>query len=222
MKAKKPTETKMSQPIPTKTRKSDVRRQAIVDAFIALVAQTGLEATSVDALAEKVGMRRNHVGYYFPSRGDLVEAAVRKVMAVGQKMTSERLATAQGWKEIVVNWSLGAFDWIETYPEHGAIVLLFYSYCHHDEAARQLNASILKAGVERAEGQLRNAFPERAMGSQLKQSLQSIQDHNWGLLMRFLTAQNPASMKSLKVKSTEFALTTIAPYFKKTAGRSPR
>jgi hypothetical protein len=53
--------------VPAKARKSDDLRRKIVETFISLVYKAGLEATSVDDIAKQLKMRRNHVGYYFPS-----------------------------------------------------------------------------------------------------------------------------------------------------------
>jgi AcrR family transcriptional regulator len=209
-----------SKAVPPKPRKSDELRRRIVETFITLVSTTGLERTSVDEIAKRLEMRRNHVGYYFPSRADLIHAAVQYAFSVGQQMTAKKLSKANDWKQIVEAWCLGAFDWIDEYPEHGAVILLFYSQCYHDVRYREFNTQILRNGVERAASHLRAAYPNLAL-HKLEEHLRSIQTFNWGLIMGFLTRSDIRSMKQLKERSKFNAWKVLLPLFPpKKAGRS--
>lgn len=51
------------------------RRRHIVDAFIELVAERGLEGVTVDCVAEMVGVQRAAVHHYVGNREDLIAAA---------------------------------------------------------------------------------------------------------------------------------------------------
>jgi len=187
-------------------------RQDILNVFITLVAKEGLEATSLDKIAARLKMRRNHVGYYFPSRKSLIQAALQACIEVGQAVTVEGMQGAQGGEDLVSRWSAGAFDWLEKYPEHGAVVILFYGLCHHDGAMKKLNTDILETGVKRAAAELRRSTSRKLAG--VEGALRDIQTYNWGLLMRYLTTQSRVSLKRLKQTAAENALSEISPYLK--------
>lgn len=52
------------------------RRRKIVDEAIAAFGQRGFEATSLDAVAEAAGLRKQSLLYYFPSKEELFDACV--------------------------------------------------------------------------------------------------------------------------------------------------
>ena len=62
----------------TRQQPADVRRQAILDAAASLLADSGLRATSVDAVAKGAGIAKGTVYLYFASRSDLLAALRNK------------------------------------------------------------------------------------------------------------------------------------------------
>lgn len=57
----------------------DERRAQIVDAFLALVAEHGLEAVTIGAVAESAGVARTAVRHFVGNRPELIDAAVEVV-----------------------------------------------------------------------------------------------------------------------------------------------
>ena len=57
------------------------RTAQILDAFEDLIRERGLEGAALDALAERVGVRRGLVRHYLGNRDDLVEALVDRLIA---------------------------------------------------------------------------------------------------------------------------------------------
>lgn len=54
-------------------------RQAILDATIASLIENGQAATTTRGVAERAGVSQGAVQHYFPTRGELLDAAVRKL-----------------------------------------------------------------------------------------------------------------------------------------------
>jgi len=73
---------------PPKTRE---RRAQIVAAFLASIGRVGLSKTSVRLVAQELGLDRTTVHHYFPSRDDLVVAAMEHLIQVYRKQVDQLL-----------------------------------------------------------------------------------------------------------------------------------
>lgn len=60
-----------------KPRKSDLRRQAILDSALDLFERKGYAHTSLDDVAQAVGIKREALYYYFRSRAEILLAIIR-------------------------------------------------------------------------------------------------------------------------------------------------
>ena len=56
-------------------------RQRILDAALDLFGARGVDAVSLDEIAREVGVRKQTVLYWFPSKDDLVDAVLEAVAA---------------------------------------------------------------------------------------------------------------------------------------------
>lgn len=65
-------------------------RATLVESAVACLAQRGWSATTVAVVAEHAGVSRGAVQHHFPTREDLVLAAV-------EQMAEQRVAEARGW-----------------------------------------------------------------------------------------------------------------------------
>ncbi len=76
------------------------RRQEAISAFLGLIAERGLDAVTLDDVAQRAGMQRSVIRHYVGNRGDLVDAAIDAlvddyrqtvVTAVGEHPTLDAL-----------------------------------------------------------------------------------------------------------------------------------
>jgi TetR/AcrR family transcriptional regulator len=73
----------------------------ILDAALASFGSRGYEATSLDALAEGLGMRKQSILYWFPSKDALLEALIDRSSAELARALEDSLARAgSGWARV--------------------------------------------------------------------------------------------------------------------------
>nr|WP_204262818.1 HTH-type transcriptional regulator RutR [Methylobacterium sp. BTF04] len=75
----------MTAPKPPERRRrkdGEARRAAILDAGLEIFAAFGLHGASVDRLAERAGLSKTNLLYYFPSKEELYVAVLRRVLAI--------------------------------------------------------------------------------------------------------------------------------------------
>ncbi|MFW6721980.1 TetR/AcrR family transcriptional regulator [Streptomyces sp. MAR4 CNY-716] len=70
----------------------DERRREIADAVLAIVADQGLAAVSLNATAARAGVSPGRVQHYFPAKHDLIDAAFDR----GNALSSQRIRTRAG------------------------------------------------------------------------------------------------------------------------------
>lgn len=76
-------------------------RERALDAALASFAGRGYEATSLDALAAELGVRKQTILYYFPSKERLLDAVVDRTAAELAEVLERALATAgPGWDRV--------------------------------------------------------------------------------------------------------------------------
>lgn len=74
---------------PYRREAEDKRRQALVDATLAMVAEGGAQSATVRAIAQRAGVTAGLIRHYFQSKDQLVTAAYRHLM---DRMTAESAA----------------------------------------------------------------------------------------------------------------------------------
>src|SRR5215471_983041 len=82
-----------------------IRREQIVEAAVAVIAQQGLQNLSLSEIEKKAGMSRGQLTYYFPAKEDILLAVFDRLVL----LTHQRVGTpgdappedASGW------------DWVE-------------------------------------------------------------------------------------------------------------
>lgn len=69
---------------PARRRRKDgaIRREAILDAGLEVFSSLGLHGASLDAIAERAGLSKTNLLYYFPSKEELYVAVLRRVLDV--------------------------------------------------------------------------------------------------------------------------------------------
>jgi AcrR family transcriptional regulator len=116
-------------------------RQALVDAALAVIGESGLGGFTQPRVAARAGMRQSHLTYYFPTRDDLLVAvadeAVRRRIAV----LAEAQAEAAGPREQVA-----ALARVLASPEQTRVLLALTQAADQNEAVRG-SFGALAAGV---------------------------------------------------------------------------
>jgi len=60
------------------------RRQAIIDAGLAILREQGLAGLTQPRVAARTGLRQSHLTYYYPTRADLLAAVARAAISAQQ------------------------------------------------------------------------------------------------------------------------------------------
>jgi len=76
--------TGRSMPVPARRRRRDgeARRESVLDAALDIFSTTGLHGASLDQIAERAGLSKTNLLYYFPSKEELYIAVLRRVLDV--------------------------------------------------------------------------------------------------------------------------------------------
>ncbi|GJE77817.1 MULTISPECIES: HTH-type transcriptional regulator RutR [Methylorubrum] len=76
------TESGSTAPARRQRRDGALRRAAVLDAGLAVFSTVGLHGASLDQIAERAGLSKTNLLYYFPSKEDLYVAVLRRVLDV--------------------------------------------------------------------------------------------------------------------------------------------
>jgi TetR/AcrR family fatty acid metabolism transcriptional regulator len=79
--------------VPPKNRSfaETARRAQIVDCAIDTIAELGFAKASIDQIAKRVGVSKGVITYHFPSKAEIVDAIVEKVVATGRAYMVPRI-----------------------------------------------------------------------------------------------------------------------------------
>ena len=119
-----------------------LRRQQIVEAARALVADEGLEALTIAALEDRVAFTRGVITYHFANKDEIVHALFASAIAeIDDAMSARvnRFEPGPGQIEAVVRSMIHGFL---THEEAGQIVIAFWARLRVDARARKANATL--------------------------------------------------------------------------------
>jgi AcrR family transcriptional regulator len=82
--------------VPVKSRSfaETARRTQIVDCAIETIAELGFAKASVDQIARRAGVSKGVITYHFPSKEEIVDAIIAKVVAAGRAYMNPRILAA--------------------------------------------------------------------------------------------------------------------------------
>jgi AcrR family transcriptional regulator len=129
--------------------KGDQRRFQIIEAAIECLGREGVQAANLEQVAKRLKTRRSHVTYYFKDWEDLLEAAIKYVIASAQRETIQKIGSASAPEQKILGMVEGAFVWAKKYPDQAAVYLYFHYACATEPRFRNLNAEIRGAGLRR-------------------------------------------------------------------------
>src|SRR2546425_4512922 len=76
-------------------------RERVVDAAVVAFGTRGYEATSLDALAAELGIRKQTILYYFPSKEALLDAAVdQAALELAVSVEGALAGAGAGWDRV--------------------------------------------------------------------------------------------------------------------------
>lgn len=133
-----------------KLRKGDIKRIEIIQAAIECLATIGIDNTTYDAVAKKVGTTRAHIAYYFTDKDQIYMAAIKYILANFQQTILEHISEKNlTGKELLEEYVEAVFLWAKKYPEQLTVMILLYYLCRFREDMVELNHHIRKGGYER-------------------------------------------------------------------------
>ncbi len=134
---------------PTVPSKGESRKYDIIEAAIDCFVSEGITQTTLEAIGKRLGIRRSHVAYHFPTLTAVIEQALQYVASTAQHMTVEKLRRAQTWEEQVDAYVSAPFDWCKQFPSHTEFMMLFFHLSTGDRAFKMIHDKVRAAGRER-------------------------------------------------------------------------
>jgi AcrR family transcriptional regulator len=124
-----------------------VRKQQIVEAAVAVIAEQGIQNLSLSEIEKKAGMARGHLTYYFPAKEEILLAVFDHVL----ELMYQRVGTPHGRDPCSVEER--GWDWVRhllemvllrppTTPEFHCLQYTFLSQIGHREDFRKRLASL--------------------------------------------------------------------------------
>jgi AcrR family transcriptional regulator len=86
-----------------------IRREQIVEAAVAIIAEQGLENLHLSEIEKKAGMSRGQLTYYFPSKEDILLAVFDRLL----QLTYQRIGTPKGQPCHEAVAEAGAWAWVQ-------------------------------------------------------------------------------------------------------------
>src|SRR6516162_7009806 len=122
-----------------------IRREQIVGAAVAIIAEQGLENLHLSEIEKKAGMSRGQLTYYFPAKEDILLAVFDRML----QLTYERIGTPEGappeeasgwdWTKHLLEKIVGQAP---VNPEFGVLQYTFLSPIGHREDFRRRLATL--------------------------------------------------------------------------------
>src|SRR5439155_4899448 len=126
---------------------ASIRREQIVEAAVAVIAEQGLQNLSLSQIEKKAGMSRGQLTYYFPTKEDILLAVFDRLI----RMMHERhqagagsgpcLPAEAGWERMRFLLRKLLLEPPE-FPEFGSLQYTFLSQIGHREDFRQRLANL--------------------------------------------------------------------------------
>jgi AcrR family transcriptional regulator len=191
--------------------KGELRRQRVLEAAIQVLAEKGLGQLSHESVGKKLGMRRSHVAYYFPTIDSIIECSAKYVAGTAQGVTVERVESADRPAAKLAAWVEGNFVWAREYPAHAAFMMHFYSLCTHVKTFRELHLRLRETGRVRVLALLRELEGRRpAEASRLAAAAELIQSLVTSNLVEHLTGGCRQPLEAVQKKTVRQALAVAA------------
>src|SRR5438445_8446090 len=84
---------------------ASIRREQIIEAAVAVIAEQGLQNLSLSEIEKKAGMSRGQLTYYFPAKEDILLAVFDRLL----QLMYQRIGTPEGENAT----DAGGWEWIQ-------------------------------------------------------------------------------------------------------------
>ena len=173
-------------------KKGDLRKAELLEATIYCLAHLGIENTTFESIGKRCHMKKTHVAYYFPDKADLVEAAIKFVVAHVQDITVEFVSQSEKPTSVLKAFVEGTFHWVASYPDEPRVILLMYYYSTISPSYKKLHDQVRQLGAKRLSAILKNISPKSASNTCLEGG-KHIQALLTGYLVEYLTTETKHS-----------------------------
>jgi AcrR family transcriptional regulator len=203
-----------------------IRREQIVDAAVAVIAEQGLQNLSLSEIEKRAGMTRGHLTYYFPAKEAILLAVFDRLLQLmcernrtSERQTAEWAATAS-MQDVLRMILQVVLREPQANPEFHALQYTFLSQIGHREDFRQRLASLYEEWRSRMSEHLANDFEQgrtrrrvapRAMASLIQATLH-------GLAMQLAADPNAFDREQM----LDLCLDVVGSYLKVAAPSAPK
>lgn len=193
--------------LPRTLSKSERRRLEILEAAIACYATIGLDNTTYERIAEKVGISRSLVNQYFPQKELLSEQVMRYIRVSLQKLALDAVGAAGTPEEQLAGLVESTFKWVKEYDTYVKVWILFYYYCTINDRFKRINTELVQVGHDRITSLLAaiNAGKQVAPET-LRARAKTIQVVFTGALVSAVTETLPMPAKELAAGTVKLCL----------------
>lgn len=184
--------------------KGALRREALIDECMKVLATEGVVGLSYEILAQRLKLTRAHVKYYFNSKEDLLNACFLQIAEAAQNITIATLQSRHTWQDRLHGVADSAFLWVKKHPEHVPILFLYYHYCAINPALANTHAHVRAEGRKRIEQILATGPSQPAKPSVAARHALSIQLYITGQIMEAASTGRTKDLRPFHQATTTF------------------
>lgn len=138
-----------------------IRREQIVDAAAAVIAEQGIQNLSLSEIEKKVGMSRGQLTYYYKAKEDILLAVFDRLLDLMCQQNAEAEFDRLDWLEIVRQVLLLVLADPPAHPEFHALQHTFLSQSGHREDFRKKLAELYEDWRNRSAEALKRDLRKR-------------------------------------------------------------
>lgn len=138
--------------------KNNSKRTAIIKTAIRCIAHHGIEGTSADVIAKKMGIAQSGIFYYYPKQEDIFDSLIEYIASVNHDVVSKYLekANPKSPRQVLTGHLLGNLRWAEKNPDHVSVLLVSMAKTGRSRTMRDRVNRIFQVGEERIVSLLRD------------------------------------------------------------------
>lgn len=141
-----------------KLSQGDQKILKIIDGAIECYAKSGVDGVTMDKIAKESGVSRPLVFHYFEDKREIFTLAVKRIRLNFQRVAIEAIQKASTPTAKLKAYVESTFDWVESFPSHIRVWLLYLYQCSTDRADLALNTELVNTGHDRIMALLREGI----------------------------------------------------------------
>lgn len=159
--------------------KNSPKKIAIIKVAIRCIAQHGIEGSSADVIARKMGIAQSGIFYYFPQQENIFDSLVEFIAGVNHSFVQKYLENSapRTPKDALMGHLLGNLNWAAKYPDHVSVLLVSIAKTSRSRMMRERVNRIFQVGEQRiisVVGELNDRGSARELGAFIHQALTGI------------------------------------------------